>query len=454
MARFHLKAHDRRGQDVSLIYDNQTSELLDSNGSPWPLPYVDKSWRVGAIDAISQSSPGAKSSPAVLKIQLGLSCNYACDYCSQRFVPHAEETTKDDVPAFMALLEENLSESPQRIEFWGGEPLVYIKTLKPLAEQLRAKFPNASFGMVTNGTLLTPEINAWLDEMGFSVGISHDGPGQSARGPDPLEDAQAKAGILGLYERLAPQRRISFNAMVHRTNTSREAIAQFFLKLTGDPTLVIGEGAFVDPYDAGGLANSLQSDDQAFAFRRQSLDEIRRGRIVSLDVAKARMRDWAKSILERQPASVLGQKCGMDNADNLAVDLHGNVLTCQNVSAVSMAPNGESHKAGHLSDLNSVAVKTSTHWSHRQECLKCPVLQACKGACMFLEGPLWEAACDNAYSDHVPFLVAAVEHLTGCSVYRIEGDLPESRSDIFGLSVGASQCSPERRVIPIGVSHA
>ena len=36
MARFHLKAHDRRGQDVSLIYDNQTSELLDSNGSPWP----------------------------------------------------------------------------------------------------------------------------------------------------------------------------------------------------------------------------------------------------------------------------------------------------------------------------------------------------------------------------------------------------------------------------------
>jgi hypothetical protein len=73
---------------------------------------------------------------------------------------------------------------------------------------------------------------------------------------------------------------------------------------------------------------------------------------------------------------------------------------------------------------------------------------------MFLEGPLWEAACDNAYSDHVPFLVAAIEHLTGCSVHRIEGDLPESRSDIFGLSVGESQCAPERRVIPIGVSHA
>lgn len=454
MAKFLLKAHDRSGDDVSLIYDNKTSELLDSKGSPWPLSYVEKSWSTGSIEAISQSSPGVKSSPAVLKIQLGLSCNYACDYCSQRFVPHAEETTKDDVPAFMALLDANLVEPPQRIEFWGGEPLVYIKTLKPLAENLRAKYPNASFGMVTNGTLLTSEINEWLDEMGFGVGISHDGPGQSARGPDPLEDAQAKAGILDLYERLAPQRRISFNAMVHRTNTSREAIAHFFLKLTGDPSLVIGEGAFVDPYDAGGLANSLQSDEQAYAFRRQSLDEIRRGRIVSLDVARARMREWAKSILERQPAFVLGQKCGMDSADNLAVDLHGNVLTCQNVSAVSQAPNGESHRAGHLSDLKGVAVKTSTHWSHRKECLNCPVLQMCKGACMFLEGPLWEAACDNAYSDHVSFFVAAVEHLTGCAVYRIEGELPENRSDVFGLSVGKSDPAPNRRVIPIGVSHA
>ena len=73
---------------------------------------------------------------------------------------------------------------------------------------------------------------------------------------------------------------------------------------------------------------------------------------------------------------------------------------------------------------------------------------------MFLEGPLWEAACDNAYSDHVPFFVAAVEHLTGCAVYRIEGELPENRSDIFGLFVGKSDPAPNRRVIPIGVSHA
>jgi uncharacterized protein len=258
---------------------------------------------------------------------------------------------------------------------------------------------------------------------------------------------------LDLYQRLAPQGRISFNAMVHRTNTSREAITKFFLQLTGDPSLSIGEGAFVDPYDAGGLANSLQSIDDALAFRRQSLEEIRRGRIVHMDVARQRMQEWAGSFLERRPAQGLGQKCGMDRPDQLAVDLKGQVLTCQNVSSVSVAPNGQSHHVGHLADLAGVALNTSTHWSHRTECPNCPVLQACKGACMFLEGPLWQAACDNAYSDHIPFFVAAIEHLTGCAVFRIEpqdGNLPEDRMDVFGMAARPVQ-KAARKVIPIGV---
>lgn len=459
MARFNLHARNRAGEAITLIYDNQTSELLASDLTPWPLPYVEKAWSAGQIEAIShihpvsEQNPGRKEQPKVLKIQLGLSCNYSCDYCSQRFVPHASETAPGDVPAFLKLLDESLTQAPQRIEFWGGEPLVYIKTLRPLVESLRDRYPQAAFSIITNGSLLNPEINAWLDAMGFGVGISHDGPGQSARGPDPLEDEVSRTGILDLYQRLAPQGRISFNAMVHRTNTSREAIAKFFLQLTGDASLSIGEGAFVDPYDAGGLAHSLQSSSDAFAFRRQSLDEIRRGRIVHMDVARQRMQEWARSILEKRFAKGLGQKCGMDRPDQLAVDLKGRVLTCQNVSSVAVAPNGQPHHAGNLADLSSVALKTSTHWSKRMECPACPVLQACKGACMFLEGPLWQAACDNAYSDHTPFFVAAVEHLTGCAVYRIEGVdalLPAERMDVFGLAAGPEQ-EPARRVIPIGI---
>ena len=71
-----------------------------------------------------------------------------------------EETNKKDIDAFMEKLEalEFKEESGLIVEFWGGEPLVYIKTLRPLAEALRQRYQAASFGIVTNGSLLNPEI--------------------------------------------------------------------------------------------------------------------------------------------------------------------------------------------------------------------------------------------------------------------------------------------------------
>ena len=53
---------------------------------------------------------------------------------------------------------------------------------------------------------------------------------------------------------------------------------------------------------------------------------------------------------------------------------------------------------------------------------------------MFLQGPLWESSCDNAYSDALPIFAAGVEFLTGLVPVHIEGDLPEDRKDIFGFS--------------------
>jgi len=43
-----------------------------------------------------------KKDLTTVKIQLGLSCNFECDYCNQRFVPHADQTNPDDVDPFVA----------------------------------------------------------------------------------------------------------------------------------------------------------------------------------------------------------------------------------------------------------------------------------------------------------------------------------------------------------------
>lgn len=444
MTAFTIYALRQDGQKVRLHYDNQTSALNWDDGKP-VVQAKPSSYRDAA--AVSVDQPGRKGSIRTLKVSLGLSCNYECSYCSQRFVPHAESSNPDDIKPFVDQLTDALIEPPERIEFWGGEPFVYWKTLKPLAESLRQLYPQATFNIITNGSLLDVEKNEWLDRMGFGVGLSHDGPGYHARGADPLDDPEKRAAIMDLYARLHPQGRISVNAMLHADNRSR-AHVQVWLQERFGQDVRIGEGSFIDPYDDGGLASIFQTPADHIGFRAMAYKELRLGTVASFSIGQQKIMDFVQSIRTVRPASALGQKCGMDKADNIAVDLHGNVLTCQNVSATATAPNGQPHGIGRLSNLQAVKMRTSTHWSKRKDCASCPVLQLCKGSCMFLEGKFWDASCDVAYSDNLPFLAAAIEYLTGCIPFYIDGDFRNDRKDIFGEVRGVPEVAT-KRVIPI-----
>lgn len=420
------------------FYDNMTSEIWDADGNPIEVKPFFKQEYV-PVSRTSAATPSNKS-PVLktLKIQLGLSCNYSCEYCSQRFVPNIEHSNTKLLDKFLTQLDEWLIYPPDTIEFWGGEPFVYWKNFKPLAEALRDRFPFAKFLVITNGSLLTDEIVDWLDDLDFSVGVSHDGPGQNVRGPDPFDDPEQRRIILKLFERLLPKKKISINSMVHRENLDRAAIQAFFERLFGkDASFSIGEGGFIDVYDEGGRKNTLQSHAEHLAFRRATLEAIGDNTIDRFTVARNRMADWVDSWGNNRPAESLRQKCGMDSEYELAVDLMGNVLTCQNVTVNSRAPNGKSHRIGHVSKFDEIKLDTATHWSFRDECSKCPLLQSCRGSCMFLEGEYFKLSCDSAYSDHAPFFAKAFEHATGAlpfAIQAIEDDyrLPIERSNLWG----------------------
>lgn len=415
------------------VYDNETSEIFDETGNlVFQKPEEPKYKETWKSPTVSRETPGLKHDIKTLKIQLGLSCNYSCEYCSQRFVPHADETSSKHVDKFVRNLDLWMKEPPKKIEFWGGEPLVYFKTLKPLAEELRRKYPDIEFLMITNGSLLTPEINKWIIDMNISIGISHDGPGQYVRGPDPFDDVETERNILDLF--IKKRGNISFNSMVHRMNMDREKIAKFFIDKFGE-NINIGEGSFIDAYDEGGLEKAICSTEEFYAFRRLTMGQLREGKLNNFSIVRNRIKEWLATFNEFRPARVLGQKCGMDRWDTMAVDLRGNILTCQNVSAVSTKDNGQQHMIGHVSNLDNVRLDTATHWSHREDCAKCPVLQACKGSCMFLDDEKFKVSCDAAYSDHLPFFCAAFEIATGCLPFAIlahDKSLPEERADLWG----------------------
>ena len=100
--------------------------------------------------------------------------------------------------------------------------------------------------------------------------------------------------------------------------------------------------------------------------------------------------------------------------DTIAVDLRGNVMTCQNTGAKGV------HKIGHVEAFKDIALDTATHFAFREDCMKCPVVQLCKGSCMFLEGEFFKQSCANEFAFNMGVLMAAVWHLTGMGVVGVE----------------------------------
>ena len=432
-------ANDRK----TFLYDNVTNTLSTEDG--FVFEYGDAATHEDTrkeYKAFSATNPLIKSKKArTLKIQLGLSCNYSCDYCSQRFVGRAQETNKKDIDAFLEQLE-NLEFSEElglKVEYWGGEPFVYWKTMRPLHDALLAKFASwghkPHYSVITNGSILTEEICDWLVSNDFAVAVSHDGPGQHVRGPDPFEDPEQKRIVLSLYARLRPLGKMSFNSMLNKNNMSRKEVFDWFVAFTGDPNVPLGEGAMVDAYDEGGVDNSLSTKADNFKYRKQSFSDIfvTQGNIGFIGILD-KVDNFTKTLLTHSNTKFLGQKCGMDREDTLAVDLRGNVLTCQNVSSVSTSPSGESHLGGNLSNIDDVKITTATHWSQRDHCSACPVLSICQGSCMFISGDLWHTTCANAYSDAVALFALAIERVTdGYIPIFIDGvGLPDERKDIWG----------------------
>ena len=81
------------------------------------------------------------------------------------------------------------------------------------------------------------------------------------------------------------------------------------------------------------------------------------------------------------------------------------------------------HKIGHVDQFDAIALDTAYHFSTRSQCPRCPVVQLCKGACLFLEGEFWDAACDNAFSHNLAVMAAALYYQTqGLILTRIESD--------------------------------
>lgn len=442
---YRLTCQGESGKSV-LFYSPHESKFWDESGSP-ALPvrqgFAPKSFMynevegMGSHKAMSPENPAKKSRKVnVLKIQMGLNCNYSCAYCSQAsHLQHGEAviTNVDDAKDFLARLDTWLESVPMRIEFWGGEPFVYWKAMQVLVDGFKAKFPSADFNIVTNGSLLDDEKFDWIVANDLAVALSHDGPGQAVRGPDPLDDPDMRRVWQKMVDERGTIGKFSFNTVLTANNCDSFVIRQWFVDRFGPQVVTNYEGVAMVHDDASRQhGDVLFSEEQYRTMQGSIYHSIISGHAASNPTIRSKVQDLLRSFELQRSSQRLGQKCGMDREGALAVDLKGNALTCHNTGANSK------HNIGSVYDFDNISLDTSWHWSQREACNYCPVLQTCQGGCMYLADDDFVDSCDNEYAYNMPILLAAIAIAFNVQVIHVEGEVRRPK-----------KTAPARRVIPI-----
>ena len=108
-------------------------------------------------------------------------CNLVCRYCYCKRDGNRPESVKKNVGIKLILgetvkvLNQSGTGKGHQIVFFGCEPLCEFETLKLLYSKLEKNFPELSYSIVTNGTLLNCRISDWLMENGLFTSVSIDG---------------------------------------------------------------------------------------------------------------------------------------------------------------------------------------------------------------------------------------------------------------------------------------
>ena len=368
---------------------------------------------------LSPTNPRGKNRDVKrLKIQLGFKCNFSCEYCNQASTENSEDGNPKAVEHYLKTLDTWLIGSPKRIELWGGEPLLYWKSLQPLARGLRARFPDTQLLMITNGSLLDDAKIAFIEEVDLCIAISHDGPGQPVRGPDPLE-SKALPFIQKLYALRKPVGKIAFNCVLTKDNLSISKIRQHIADKMGlnEHGVSLTTEELFTPYEESvshlGPDTDIEHED---VLHKLFWESAVKG---SMPSVHSKLKSFFDGLAVAKSSASLGQKCSADDPSNLSMDLYGNVLTCQNTTATDAK-----HNIGNVSDFENIKLNSSTHWSQREECPNCPVLQICRGSCMFTTGDVWTMGCNSSYTYNMSVLASALYFLTGYVLTEITSMSP------------------------------
>lgn len=361
------------------------------------------------------------NNPKNLRIVLGHACNFRCKYCSQQHAKKAE-VTEENIVNFLRLCDEKLDYSQLRlIQFWGGEPLLYWDPIRRFIKEFKARRPEVGFSMVTNGSLITDEVvKDILDVEDFGFILSHDGPGQSLRGIDPLRKGSKTRECLleiartkntgDLYRVYSNQgRNFAVNPVITSASPSLLQLVQWYDENIG-MAVPIAECIPMIPIQPGTeqYAPYWKEPRRYEAMITRTFNSLPLERFDNYKL----MYDLFVNKLVDPNFSVNRTKalCFTTDPFLLTVDIDGNILPCQTFNKNDTLMDGSSANCGNLRDAPDAHGKREQltesmppihNWDDitrvTSGCDKCPGLSMCMGGCPYISDDAHRVDCTIKY---------------------------------------------------------
>ncbi|MBT0665514.1 geopeptide radical SAM maturase [Geobacter pelophilus] len=327
-------------------------------------------------------------------VVLTMACNLACPYCFEEEFRRNQQMTAETADLLVVYIQqEQIAKGRDvQIRFYGGEPLMALPMLKRIAAELQQAARNQgtkfSCTMVTNATLLTPEVVEELLPLGLTAAqVTLDGPREIHDPQRPFVSGK------GSFDTI-----LANIAAVHRLvtlkpggNFTRDNYTEFPKML--DAMLAAGiDPQRLDPvvfapilpksgsntiHDATGCCRSCDEPWLAEASLLLRQETLRRGFKVEKPAMGA---------------------CMVEFANDMVVNWDGAIYKCPGfmgwpeLCIGTLATGIRDYSASHNLNL----------WQN-DECLACPYLPLCFGGCRLLTfmktGAMDDVACRRDFYD-------------------------------------------------------
>lgn len=294
-------------------------------------------------------------------LMLGSACNFKCNYCIQAesCIKTEPEIAPDVICYLWKLINTRPAKEKLKLILWGGEPLLYFKTIQKMIAEFGDR---VNYAMVTNGSLLTDEIVDYLNEHKVGVALSHDGEHTTkTRNVDVLNDERIKKLFLKLEDK-------SICAVASAYNYDYEKLYDYFKHTIGDVLVNIEI-----------LRVNWQMPEKYYDIDLIDLQKKLHNMAVQAveDILKGEMTRAVQTFLP-----YLQRLCNQSNIPLLCgqiyrtmnIDLKGNVYSCHNICT----------PMGTVQDDYDQLLAKQQEWIEKHTapaCKNCEVYVLCKGGC-------------------------------------------------------------------------